>query len=920
MRPHHLAHRRATLRALTFSLLIALLTVGMLAAAGIAAASEEQPARGDGVGRALAEFGAGVTPAEAQAVAASCQATLVREVPRWGVGDGTTLYAVASESLGSRALAAALEQQFPVTRAAPDGLVEGDLIPNDPDRQKQWALNQIWAYSAWSVTLGDPSVVVAVLDAGVNVTHPDLAANVWTNAAESAGETGVDDDGNGHVDDIYGIDGLNGDTDPNPETDHGIHVAGIGWSTQVMNLKCLGGEDNIGTSAAALACIAYVLDQKADNDVNVVAINTSFGGGVYNNEFIEEAIDDAEQAGIVWVASAGNDGVDLDGAIRYPATYDSPALLTVGATILYDLAQYPEDEGRATDDLALWSNYGDTVVDLGAPGRAIYSTHDGDEYGWLQGTSQAAPYVAGAVALCAAEHPDETALERVDRVLTGVDQIASLDGLVASGGRLNLFGALSATADEMKPTAAIEGVDSAWHTGSVVATFTGDDGTGIGVDRTEYKLDDGVWTPGAGVTVATDGAHTLQARSVDKAGRVGDAESAAVKVDKTAPTAQAAGADDAWHTSPVELTLTASDATSGLDTLEYRLGDGGAWTAVTSGAKVAVSAEGETTVQYRASDVAGNSTGTRQVVVRIDTVKPTASAAGADDAWHTAAVQVTLTGSDAGSGVAAVQYRLTGSSSWTDVASGAKLAVSDDGVHEYQYRAVDAAGNASDVQSFTVKVDTTAPTIPVAGPAAWRNKPVELTLTALDATSGLDVLEYRLGTSGAWTALASGAKVTVSTEGTTTVQYRASDVAGNVTGTQEQVVRIDSKAPVAKGLTSTAKRRAKANLRYVVKDAAPSSGTATVSKIVIRNRKGKVLRTYRPNAKVTVNKTLTYRWKCTLAKGKYTFVVYAKDVAGNTAFRPDRGARGRRAAARAPPPQKPPEPTRPARRSGCGRR
>ncbi|NLE21203.1 MAG: S8 family serine peptidase, partial [Actinobacteria bacterium] len=589
MQNHHPARRRATRKTLTFSLLIVLVAVGMLAAAGGASASVGRPTPGDGVGRALAEFGAGVSAQEAQAIAASCQATLVREVPRRSVDDGTTLYTVASQALDSRALATALQQQFSVVRAAPDALIEGDVIPNDPDRQKQWGLSQTWAYSAWNITNGDPSVVVAVLDSGANVSHPDFAANVWVNAAESAGETGVDDDGNGWVDDIYGIDSLNNDVDPNPETSHGIHVAGIigavpnnglgvagiGWSTKVMNLKCLGGVSNIGTSAAAITCVEYVIDRKLNHGVNVVAINTSFGGGAYNNEFIEEAIDAAAEAGIVWVASAGNDGVDLDGAVRYPGTYPSPAVLTVGATILYNLEQYPEDEGRDSDDLALWSNYGEETVDLGAPGRAIYSTHDGDTYGWMDGTSQAAPHVAGAVALCAAQHPSESGLERVDRILTGVDPISSLDGLVASGGRLNLSRALEVTAEEMKPSTTVSEIDDTWHTDDVDVTLTGDDGTGIGVDYCEYRLDEGDWTRGANFAVSTDGSHTLRYRSADKAGHVSDTKSVTVKVDKTAPTAQAAGADGLWHAAPVEVTLTASDAASGVAVVQYRLGESG---------------------------------------------------------------------------------------------------------------------------------------------------------------------------------------------------------------------------------------------------------------------------------------------------------------------------------------------------------
>ena len=787
-----------------------------------------------------------------------------------------------------------------MTRASADGAVTADLLPNDPDRGKQWALLRIWAYSAWGITTGDPTAVVAVLDTGVDLDHPDLAGNLWVNPLETV--NGEDDDGNGYVDDVNGIDAFNHDSIPQddsvaPIQGHGTHVAGIvgavtdnalgiagvGWNTRVMPLKCLGQSESTGTNAAAIECVEYVIDQKVNHGVNVVAVNTSWGGSAFPDDpFLEEAVQDAAAAGIVWCASAGNDQTDIDAAPRYPACYDSPAILATAATILQDLAAYPEDDlGRETDDLALWSNYGQVSVDLAAPGRDIYSTSTDDTYAWKSGTSQAAPQVAGAVALCAAAFPDETALERVDRILTGVDQIASLDGLVASGGRLNIAQALTRTELDMTPETQVSGVDGDWHTAAVAATFTADDGSGIGVDHTEYKLDDGDWTAGTSVSVSADGSHSLQYRSVDKAGRTEAATSAGpVKIDATAPSAQVTGGDDVWHTAAVTVTLSASDATSGIASLEYRLGTSGGWTSVASGAEVTVSAEGTTTLQYRAADVAGNTTGVKEQTVKIDTVAPEATVSGIDAAWHTAKVTATIGGTDAGSGVAGIDYRPGASGAWTSGATGTSVEISSDGTHPYQYRSRDRAGNVSDVGSFTVKVDATAPVSTLGGvDGAWHRTAVTPVLEAEDATSGVGAVSYRID-GGAWT---DAPVPTISAEGVTTIDYRATDVAGNEEQVRTATVHIDTAAPSTKGLPTTAKRGAKAKLRYVVNDATPGSGSATVTRIVVKNRKGKTVRTWRPNATGPVGKTRTYSFTCTLAKGSYSFAVYASDLAGNAA-------------------------------------
>ena len=220
-----------------------------------------------------------------------------------------------------------------------------------------------------------------------------------------------------------------------------------------MNLKCLGGANNLGANASALECVDYVLDQKLNRGVNIVAINTSWGGGSYPYDpFSADAVDAAAEAGVgCGSRPAGNDAVDLDQDPRYPASYDSPRASSRSAppsgttSPSTTRTRRTTPGGRPTTSLS--SNYGETTVDLGAPGRDIYSASNGDTYGWVSGASQAAPHVSAAVALCAAEYPAETALERVDRILTGVGPHASLDDLVASGGVLRIDQALAVTED-----------------------------------------------------------------------------------------------------------------------------------------------------------------------------------------------------------------------------------------------------------------------------------------------------------------------------------------------------------------------------------------------------------------------------------------------------------------------------------------
>jgi subtilisin family serine protease len=288
--------------------------------------------------------------------------------------------------------------------------------------------------------------VVAIIDSGIDVSHPSLAANIWTNPGEVAGN-GVDDDRNGYVDDIHGWNFVDNTPNVHDGYGHGTHVAGIvaaagtagvstagiGWNVSLMALRF---QDNtgLGFTGAAIAGIQYATMMRRDFGINVVVINNSWGGTTGFSTMLQDAIRLAGEAGITFVAAAGNSGADNDAVARYPSGYDLPNVIAVAAT-------------GSTGALAGFSNYGASTVDLGAPGTAIYSTLPGGRYGSLSGTSQATPQVSGAVARLAAAKPGITVAEVRTALFATVDRLPDLAGRVATGGRLNVFAALASVGD-----------------------------------------------------------------------------------------------------------------------------------------------------------------------------------------------------------------------------------------------------------------------------------------------------------------------------------------------------------------------------------------------------------------------------------------------------------------------------------------
>jgi subtilisin family serine protease len=328
------------------------------------------------------------------------------------------------------------------------------LTPNDPNFTQLWGLHNtgqtggtpdadIDAPEAWDITTGSSSVVVFVIDTGVDYNHPDLVANVWTNPGEIPGNN-VDDDGNGYIDDVYGIDTFYNDTNPFDGDGHGTHVhgtigavgnnsvgvVGVNWSVKVGHCKFLS-DSGSGSTAGAISCLQYILNLKqTGNPANdIIATNNSWGGGGFS-QALYDAIKAHMNAGILFIAAAGNSSANNDTALFLPASYYLPNVISVAAT-------------THTDAKAGFSNYGRRTVHVGAPGQGILSTTPGNTYSTFSGTSMATPHVTGLAALIKAQFPSFTWYQIRNRILATGDVTTGMQNVTISDRRINAYGALT---------------------------------------------------------------------------------------------------------------------------------------------------------------------------------------------------------------------------------------------------------------------------------------------------------------------------------------------------------------------------------------------------------------------------------------------------------------------------------------------
>jgi subtilisin family serine protease len=323
-----------------------------------------------------------------------------------------------------------------------------EIQPNDPMFAEQWALNNVGqnggkakadvaAIKAWLKTQGSADVVIAVLDTGIDYTHPDLVGNMWLRPERVPA---YKDDELGTLNDLRGFSAADNQSDPMDDNGHGTHcagiigaegdngqgIAGINWNVQIMPLKFLG-RGGFGTTKDAIEAINYAIDRKRAG-VNLKVINASWGSTAYSKA-LEDVIRAAGEEGILFVAAAGNNSSNNDRIKHYPSNYELPNVISVAAL-------------DRNDNLASFSNFGVKTVHVAAPGREILSTWLNDEYREASGTSMATPYVAGVAALILASEPKLSVEKLRERVLKSVDKLDSLDGKTESGGRINAAKAL----------------------------------------------------------------------------------------------------------------------------------------------------------------------------------------------------------------------------------------------------------------------------------------------------------------------------------------------------------------------------------------------------------------------------------------------------------------------------------------------
>jgi hypothetical protein len=332
----------------------------------------------------------------------------------------------------------------------PDFVIERHSVPNDAAflDGRLWGLRNngqnggasgvdIGASEAWQVTTGSRDVIVAIVDAGIRYTHLEVRDNLWTNSREIPGNA-RDDDGNGYVDDFHGINAIVGSGNPMDDDGHGTHVAatigasangggpqvGVAWHVRLMALKFLD-RDGYGYTSDAVECLDYAISQGVD------IINASWGSYSYSRALFD-AVQRCRDAGVLVVAAAGNEGLDSDRSASYPANFAIDNVVAVAAV---------DRRGKLAD----YSNFGASTVHLAAPGVSVFSAsalHD-RSYESMDGTSMAAPHVAGAAALLRAVDRDVSPARMRQVLIEAATPLASLSGRTVSGGLLNAYGALA---------------------------------------------------------------------------------------------------------------------------------------------------------------------------------------------------------------------------------------------------------------------------------------------------------------------------------------------------------------------------------------------------------------------------------------------------------------------------------------------
>lgn len=475
-------------------------------------------------------------------------------------GDGMFLVQAPS-TMPSATTLARLKKISGFVYAEPNFIYSLQATPNDTRFNDQWDMNNtgqvsgtidadIDAIEAWNIATGSNEVVVAVVDSGMDYTHPDLAGAIWTNDLEIPGNN-IDDDSNGYVDDVHGWDfygnnSVNGadDNDVMDQISHGTHVigtigargnngigvAGVNWNVKILPLK-IGGSTSSVNGADGVLAVNYISAMR-QRGVNVRVVNHSWGGFNFN-QMMQDAMNNAANFGIIQVCAAGNQSTSSQ---FYPAAYSGNHVISVGNT-------------NRLEQRAPSSNFSTSWVDLGAPGEEIVSTMMGNVYDTLSGTSMAAPHVSGAIALALSLNPNATIAQIRSNLFSTVDVFSQYSSSWATSGRLNLDRFLKA----MLPIPIVPTLDliSSSDSGSSSTDNITNDSTptinGIGTQGSTIHLLDGANEIGTtivdnsgnwSITTPTlnNATHALTAYATTQAGTSVSSSALNVTIDTIAPT------------------------------------------------------------------------------------------------------------------------------------------------------------------------------------------------------------------------------------------------------------------------------------------------------------------------------------------------------------------------------------------------
>ncbi|KGJ91586.1 Ig-like domain-containing protein [Thalassotalea sp. ND16A] len=857
-----------------------------------------------------------------------------------GTDQGRRLRLAECPETYSSEMMAVLRSDFRVEYAEPNYLYSTQLIPNDPFFPQLWGLHNtgqtggqtdadIDVPAAWDVSTSNLPVLLAVIDTGVDYTHEDLAANIWTNPGEIAGD-GLDNDNNGYIDDIHGINAISGSGDPFDDNGHGTHVAGtiaairgngigvagVGQNIKIIACKFLSSTGG-GTLADAIECIRYVNDLKHSRGQDILISNHSWGGGGFSQAIVDAlaGLDSPGMASILHVAAAGNANSDNELIPFFPASYELSNVLAVAATDHNDL-------------YAIFSNFGSVSVDVAAPGGNILSTVPTGTcqhcvltgYKALNGTSMASPHVAGTASLVWGNEPTLTADDIKQRLLSTVEPLAVSTKGTLTNGRINAMQALNSATppDVTPPTVSLTNPNqNAIIAGTITVSATAVDD--VAVAAVEFFIDGllvgqllstapaSLFTGSWDTTSVLNGTHNLTAQAVDAAGNVGTSLSVSITVQNTAPpvsdpiattfsdrlqgnainnhnlTIDAAGIVDvnlSWDDDRADPLLTVFDPNNNVVAIQ-----GGlqpiqiSFTATIAGVYVF---EIQNQNNMRKADYVLQITHTAGSAPPPDTdiTAPDVSLLSpAEGSKVSGSITNSATASD-NVGVTQVQFFVDGVLLGTDTtapysASWNTTSVTD-GAHTLTARAFDAAGNTGFATAVNVTVDNSPPALNITSPADGATVSAAVTITATGSDpSGVTQVQFFVDgvllSTDTVAPYSTSWNTTSVTDGAHTLTARASDNAGN-TGTSTSVnVTVDNSGP-AVNITSPAGGATVSAAVTITAAASDPSGVTQVQFFV-------------DGVLLSTDTVVPYSasWNTTrVTDGAHTLTAQASDTVGNT--------------------------------------